>query len=133
MPIEDIPLSATDFDFLQQNITDQSFKFDESSGLAQSGLQFVVLLQKIPCEVDLVTPYANHLINIEGLETDSNFTSVTASLNTHVISRGTTLGPTDTLNTRLNRYLSDNSIMVTQRYARISSGAGFFIDSGNVL
>lgn len=132
MPIENTPLDPADFDYLQQNITDQSLKFDEAGALAQSGLQYVVLLQVIPPEVDLVTPFANHLINVEGVETDSNFTAVTSSLNLHAINRGTTAGPTDTFDTRLNRYLSDNSILVTQRYARISSGAGFIIDSGNI-
>lgn len=132
MPIENIPLDPIDFDFLQQNITDQSDKQAEAAVLAQSGLEFVVLLQKIPCEVDLVTPYADHLVGMENLDTDSNFSGVVAATNNHVITRGTTAGPTDTLSTRLNRYLSDNSILVTQTYARISSGAGFIIDAGNI-
>jgi hypothetical protein len=132
MPIANTPLTPTQFDFLQRNITDQSEQFDEASSLAQSGLQFVVNLNDIPPEVDLVNTFADHLISMESLESDSNFTAVVSSLNTHAIFRGTTAGPTDTFSSRLNTYLSDNSILVTQRYARISSGAGFIIDAGNI-
>lgn len=132
MPIANTPLTPAQFDFLQQNITDQSLTQDEAAALAQSGLQFVVLLQEIPPEVDLVNAFADHLINIEGLNTDSNYTAVVASLNLHAINRGTVAGPSDTFNTRLNTWLSDNSVLVSQRYARISSGAGFIIDSGNI-
>ena len=132
MPIENTPLTPVQFDYLQRNITSQSDQYSESSDLAQSGLQFVVLLQVIAPEVDLVTPFADHLVNIENLETDSNFTAVVASLNLHAIDRGTTATATDSLDSRLNRYLSDNGILVTQVYARISSGAGFLIDDGNI-
>jgi hypothetical protein len=51
----------------------------------------------------------------------------------HVIDRGTTLLATDTTSTRLNRWLSGEGVQVTQTYARISSGAGFYIDSANIL
>jgi hypothetical protein len=132
MPIENIPLSPTQFDLLQLNITLQSEKYLEAGELAQSGLQYVVLLQVIAPEVDLVTPFANHLINIEGTDSDSTFTAVVSALNLHAIDRGTIAGPTDSLDTRLNRYLSDNGICVTSTYARISSGAGFIIDSTNI-
>lgn len=132
MPISNTPLDPIEFDYLQQNITDQSFKHDEAAALAQSGLQYVVLLQDIPPEVDLVNPFADHLLQMESIQTDSNFTAVVSALNLHVIERGTTAGPTDTFSTRLNTYLTDNALLVTQRYARISSGAGFIIDSGNI-
>jgi len=132
MPIENTPLDPIQYDFLQQNITDQSSKYDEAGSLAQSGLEFVVLLQKIPCEVDLVNPFADHLLNIEGTNSDSTFSAVTSALNNHVIDRGTTQQVGDTLDTRLNRYLSNNSILVTERFARISSGAGFIIDGANI-
>jgi hypothetical protein len=132
MPIVNIPVTPVQFDYLQRNITAQSEQFFDADNLAQSGLQFVVLMQVIAPEVDLVNPFANHLVGMENLNQDSNFTAVVSSLNLHAINRGTTLGPTDTLNTRLNRYLSDNGILVTQTYARISSGAGFLIDSGNI-
>ncbi len=132
MPIANTPLDPIQYDFLQQNISDQSFKYDEAGELAQSGLTFVVLLQKIPSEVDLVNPFADHLLNIEGTNSDSTFSAVTSSLNNHIISRGTTQQVGDTLDTRLNRWLSDNSVLVTDRFARISSGAGFIIDGSNI-
>lgn len=132
MPIANTPLTAEQFDWLQENITDQSEQQDEAAALAQSGLEYVVLLQVVAPEVDLVTPFADHLSGMEGFVTDSNFTAVVASMNVHAINRGTTAGPTDTLDTRLNRYLDDNGIKVTQRYARISSGAGFIIDGTNI-
>jgi hypothetical protein len=132
MPIQNIPLTPVQFDYLQHNITAQSLQFVDAADLAQSGLQFVVLLQVIAPEVDLVTPFANHLGGMENLNVDSNFTAVTSALNLHAIDRGTVAGPTDSLNTRLNRYLSDNGILVTQTYARISSGAGFLIDNANI-
>jgi hypothetical protein len=131
MPIANIPVTPVQFDYLQRNITAQSDQFVDASNLAQSGLQFVVLMQVIAPEVDLVTPFANHLGNIENFYADSNFTAVVTALNIHAINRGTTAGPTDNLSTRLNRYLSDNGICVTATYARISSGAGFLIDTAN--
>lgn len=132
MPIANTPLDPVQFDFLQQNITDQSSKFGDVTDLAQSGLSFVVLLQEIPSEVDLVNPFAAHFLSVEAVNTDSTFSAVASALNTHVINRGTTPQVGDTLNTRLNRWLSDNGVLVTERYARISSGAGFIIDAGNI-
>ena len=132
MPIANIPLTPVQFDYLQRNISTQSLQYDTAALLASSGLDYVVLLQVVPPEVDLVTPFADHLGNIEGTSQDSNFTAVVSALNTHAIYRGTTAQVGDNLNTRLNRYLSDNAIQVTERYSRLSSGAGFYIDSGNV-
>ena len=132
MPIIDETVTPTQFDFLQQNITDQSNQFTDAGVLAQSGLEFVVLLQTVAPEVDLVDPFANHLVNIEGFDSSSNFVSVVSSLNSHAVQRGTTQTGSETLSDRLNRYLSDNSILVTQIYADLSSGAGFAIDSANV-
>jgi hypothetical protein len=132
MPIPNTPITASDFDYLQQNITDQVAQFSEAAMLAQSGLQYVVDMNIIAPEVDLINAFYGHFVGIESLDSTANFLQVVSQLNTHVINRGTTLQPTDTFSTRLNRWLSDNGVMVTQTYANISSGAGFFIDSGNI-
>ena len=132
MPIQNTPLTPAQFDALQVNITEQSEVIEGAATIAQSGLQFVVLLQEIPSEVDLVNPFADHLLSIEGLNTDSNFTAVVASLNQHLINRGTTAQTNDTFSTRLNRWFSDNGVQVSSTYARISSGAGYIIDSANI-
>lgn len=132
MPIADITLTPTQFDFLQENLSQQADQQLVISALAQSGLQFVVELQVIAPEVDLVNPFASHLLGIENLDSTSNFTQVVSSMNNHVIARGTTLLPGDTLSDRLNRWLSDNGVIVTQTYARLSSGAGFIVDSANI-
>lgn len=132
MPIANTPLTALEFDTLQQNISNQSESMEIAGTMAQSGLEYVVLLQVVTPEVDLVTPFADHLVNIEGFDSDSNFTVVVSSLNTHAINRGTTIGVNDTVDTRLNRYLSENFIQVTARYQRLSSGAGYIIDGSNV-
>jgi hypothetical protein len=132
MPIPNTPITPSQFDFLQQNITDQSAQFAEASALALSGLQFVVDMNVIAPEVDLINAFNAHFTGLESLDSVANFIQVVAQLNQHVINRGTTFLPTDTFSSRLNRYLSDNGLLVTQTYATISSGGGFFIDAGNI-
>ena len=132
MAIENIPLTPTQFDYLQQNISDQADIVEGAVDLAQSGLRYVVLLQVDAPEVDLVNPFHDHLVGIDNLNSDSTYTAIVSDMNNHVVNRGTTAGPSDTVNSRLNRWLSDNGVTVTQTYARISSGAGFIIDSGNI-
>lgn len=150
MPIQQQTITPDQFDYLQDNITSQSQQFNEAAVLAQSGLEYVVLLQTVAPEVDLVTQFASHLSNIEGLDSTANFLQVVSSLNSHLIARGTTLRPGDSNTIRLNRWLSgqeqlipDGSggvepdpsatpVLVSTTYARISSGAGFFIDPCNI-
>lgn len=150
MPIQRETITPAQFDYLQANITDQAAQFDDASAIAQSGLQYVVLLQTVAPEVDLVNAFANHLTNIEGLDSNANFLQVVSSLNSHVVSRGTTLLPGDTNSDRLNRWLSGQQqlipdglggviddpsstpVLVSTSYAELSSGAGFIIDSCNI-
>jgi hypothetical protein len=132
MPIPNITVTPSQFTDLQQNITDQAEHFNDVSDLAQSGLEIVVDLGDAAPEVDLLNPFAVHFANVESFESTSNFTQVVSALNTHVINRGTTPLPGEGLSDRLNRWLSDNSVMVTQTYANISSGAGFLIDGANI-
>ena len=134
MAIPNVTVTSAQFTWMQQNLSDQSDVMQTVSTIAYSGLQYVVLLQTIAPEVDLVTPcYANYQ-GASSFNSDSNFTSWATALNTHVIDRGTTLGAIDTTSTRLNRWLSTQvpPVLVTATYARISSGAGFYIDPANI-
>jgi hypothetical protein len=133
MPIPNVTVTGDEFTWLQQNVSDQADVMQTVSAIAYSGLQYVVLLQVVTPEVDLVTPSHSQYQSSSSFNSDSNFTSWVTSLNMHVIDRGTTLLATDTTSTRLNRWLSGEGVQVTQTYARISSGAGFYIDSANIL
>lgn len=132
MPIPNVTVTSVEFEWLQQNVSDQADVMQTVSTIAYSGLQYVVLLQVVTPEVDLVTPCYAQYQGSSSFNSDSNFTSWVTALNMHVIDRGTTLQATDTTSTRLNRWLSNEGVQVTQTYARISSGAGFFIDPANI-
>ena len=134
MPIPNVTVTPAEFTWLQQNVSDQADVMQTVSAIAYSGLQYVVLLQVVTPEVDLVTPSHSQYQASSSFNSDSNFTSWVTSLNMHVIDRGTTLEATDTTSTRLNRWLSTQAppVKVTQTYARISSGAGFYINLDNI-
>lgn len=132
MPIPNVTVTPAEFTWLQKNVSDQADVMQTVSAIAYSGLQYVVLLQVVTPEVDLVTPSHSQYQASSSFNSDSNFTSWVTSLNMHVIDRGTTLLATDTTSTRLNRWLFGNDVDVTQTYARISSGAGFYIDAANI-
>jgi nucleoside diphosphate kinase len=128
MPIPNTPITPSQFDYLERNISAQADQFTVISAIAQSGLQYVVDTNVIAPEVDLVNAFYAHYVGMESFNSVTNFVQVASQLNLHVINRGTVFQPTDTLSTRLNRYLSDNGLTVTRTYATISSGGGFFID-----
>jgi len=132
MPIPNTTVTPSQFDYLERNIASQYSQLGTVSSIAFSGLQYVVLLQVAAPEVDLVNPFAAQYTSMDGLNSTSNFTTIATALNLHVINRGTTLLSTDTLSTRLNRWLADNVLLVTRTFANISSGAGFFIDDANI-
>lgn len=130
MPITNTPLSKDQFEYLQQNITDQVSTVGQAGVLAQSGLHFVVLLQVDAPEVDLVNPFFNQLQLMEGLDNTANWIAITNALNQHVILRGT--AAVGTVSDRLNAYLSGHAILVTQEYANLSLLAGYTIDVCNI-
>lgn len=132
MPIANTPLTKTQFEFLQQNITDQVDTVTEAGLIAQSGLHYVVLLQVDAPEVDLVNPFFFQLQRTEALSAPTNWIPVVASLNSHAVTRGA--GSTGTLSERLNQYLENggNRILVSQVYANLSLQAGFIIDPCNI-
>lgn len=132
MPIANTPLTKAQFEFLQQNITDQIDTVTEAGIIAQSGLHYVVLLQVDAPEVDLVNPFFFQLQRTEALSAATNWIPVVSSLNSHAITRGA--GSTGTLSERLNQYLENggNRILVSQAYANLSAQAGFIVDPCNI-
>lgn len=132
MPIPNVTVSPATFEALQSNITAQSNQFTNAASLAHSGLDIVLVIDVEAPEIDLLSPFANHFLNLESFNSTSQFTQVVTSLNLHVINRGTVANVGETLSSRLNRWLSSNGVTVTQVYANISSGAGFIVDPANI-
>jgi hypothetical protein len=136
MPIANTPLTAAQFEALQQNITDAYNAIKQAGVIAQSGLQYVVNLQVAAPEVDLVVPFFQQYVRVDGLNSASNFTTIVAALNLHAINRGASA--TGTLSDRLNEYFARTDsavrgpVLVTQDFANISAQAGFNIDTGNI-
>lgn len=132
MPLPQNTVTKEEFEALMGYITLEKTGFDEAEGYANSGLQYVVLMQRVTPEVDLVTPHAAHYLNLETVNNYSNFTAIVNSINTHVATRGTTAIPGETLSTRLNRWLWCQGVRVTRAYHDISAAAGWTIDWCNV-
>lgn len=132
MPLADNTVTAAEFESLMGFITMQKQGFNDAEGYAASGLQYVVLLQRVTPEVDLVGPHASHFLNMESQNTSSGFTQIVNSLNNHVVTRGTTALPAETLASRLNRWLWCQGVKVTRFYHDISEDAGWDIDWCNV-
>lgn len=131
MPITNTPLTRDQFEYLQQNITDQVSTVAAAGAIAQSGLHYVVLLQVDAPEVDLVNPFFDQLQRMDGLDNTANWIPVVNALNQHVITRGT--AAVGTVSDRLNVYLAAHAILVTQEFANLSSLAGYTIDPCNIL
>jgi hypothetical protein len=128
MPIANVVLTKEQFEFLQQNITEQYTTAQLISIQAESGLHYVVMLQVDAPEVDLVNPFADQLNRMDGVGVESNWTQIVAQLNTHAALRGAT--GTGTLTEKLNAYLENggNRILVSSTYSVLSTAAGFIID-----
>jgi hypothetical protein len=125
-------LTPTEFIALMDYISLQKQGLDDARGYAASGLLYVVLLQRVTPEVDLVSDSAAHANNMEALDNSSNFMSIINSLNNHVATRGTDPLPAETLTDRLNRWLWCQKVRVTRLYADLSASAGWVIDWCNV-
>ena len=135
MAIPTTPITGAQFDILQNNISAQGDLFPAISDIAESGLNYVVIIDETIPELDLLTPFFNQYNTMTTFDTTGNFTQVVTALNQHVISRGTTALPGETSSDRLNRWLLDNGFgpgggdrKITATYARLSSGAGYIID-----
>jgi hypothetical protein len=128
MPITNTPLTKSEFEYLQQNITDQLNSVETAGVLAQSGLHFIVLLQIDAPEIDLVNPFFDQLQRSEGLANTTAWIPAVTALNNHAVTRGTSgLG---SASDRLNTYLENggNRILVSADYASMSQTAGYAID-----
>jgi hypothetical protein len=114
------------------NISDQASQMNDIAAIAQSGLEYVTLLDVTQPELDLLNPFYNHLLNIESSTALGLFQNVTKSLNNHVVQRSTSPTVGDQ-SARLNYYLQTNVLLVTNLYAQISSGAGYYIDPSHII
>jgi len=132
MPLPANTVTKEEFEALMGYITLEKNGYDQAEGYANSGLTYVVLMQRVTPEVDLVNPHAAHYLNLETQNNDSNFTSIVNSINTHVVTRGTTALAGETLSDRLNRWLWCQGVRVTREYHDISESAGWTIDWCNV-
>lgn len=132
MPLPLNTVTPTQFDYLQDSISMQAAQLGVASDLAYSGLRYVVLLQATTPEVDLINPFATHFTKMENTDNTALFTQVVASLNNHVVIRGTTPQAAEGLSDRLNRWLWCNGLQVARTYATLSSGAGWLIDECNI-
>jgi hypothetical protein len=132
MPLPNTTVTKTEFETLMQYISLEKGGFSTAQGWANSGLQYVVLMQRSTPEIDLLNDHAAHYLNLETQNNFSNFTSVVNTINSHVSTRGTTAMAAETLSARLNRWLWCQGIRVTRTYADISAAAGWSIDWCNV-
>lgn len=132
MPVAPVPVSKAQFTSLMNNISDQATQMNTIAGIAQSGLEYVTLLNVTQPELDLLTPFYNHLLNVESSTALGLFSNVTKSLNNHIVQRATSPALGDQ-SARLNWYLQTETLTVTSVYATISSGGGYYIDPTYVL
>lgn len=132
MPLPQNTVTKEEFQALMGYITLERSGFEQAAGYANSGLQYVVLMQRVTPEVDLLQPHAAQFLNLETQNTTTSFTSVVNSINTHVAVRGTTALAGETLSTRLNRWLWCQGVRVTRAYYDISAAAGWTIDPCNL-
>ena len=130
MPITNVPLSHDQFEYLQQNVTDQVFQVMAARDIAYSGLHYCVLMQVDAPEVDLVNPFNDQLSRMDGLQNLTNWVAITTAMNTHVIVRTSSVG---SLSDRLNAYLTAYGVLVTPTYAELSAIGGFIIDPSHIL
>jgi hypothetical protein len=133
MPVAPVPVTTAQFTSLMNNISDQATQMNTIAGIAQSGLEYVTLLDVTQPELDLLTPFYNHLLNVESSTALGLFSNVTKSLNNHIVQIAT-LPAVGDQSARLNSYFSDNpGTTVTSVYATISSGGGYYIESQYVI
>ena len=87
MPIANTVLTKTEFEYLQQNITDQYNVIASAGVLAETGLHYVVLLQVDAPEVDLIDPFALQVTRSESLSDPKYFLGVVSAMDNHAITR----------------------------------------------
>src|SRR5258708_34456400 len=105
MPIVNTVLTAAQFSFLQNNITQQYNQVSGIDAIALSGLHYVASLSIDAPEVDLVNPFADQLARVDSLSSTSVFLPVVGALNNHCVNRGTPVS--GTIAQRFNVYLTN--------------------------
>jgi hypothetical protein len=115
-------LTKVQYEVLSTNLGDQYAKFGEIAQLATDALIYVVQLNEVDPEIDLLFDFYPHSLKW-GNSRINEFRQVVTSLQSHVINRS---------GKSLNDYLSFNGIMVTQDFANLSSGLGFPIDPSRI-
>jgi hypothetical protein len=132
MPVSPVPITPSQFTDLMNNISDQASQMQTIAGIAQSGLEYVTLLDVTQPELDLLYPFYNNLLNVESSTALALFQNVTKSLNNHVVQRATspTIGDQSA---RLNYYLQTNVLTVHAVYATVSADAGYTIDPSHIV
>jgi len=131
MPIANTVLTKTEFEYLQQNITDQYNVIASAGVLAETGLHYVVLLQVDAPEVDLIDPFALQVTRSESLSDPKYFLGVVSAMDNHAITRSAlAIATVGTQSAKLNAYLENggNHIMVSQEYADLALLTGITID-----
>jgi hypothetical protein len=131
MPIANTVLTKTEFEYLQQNITDQYVITSSAGVLAETGLHYVVLLQVDAPEVDLIDSFALQVSRSESLNDPKYFLGVVSALNNHAITRSPlAIATVGTQSAKLNAYLDNggNHILVSQEYIDLSLITGITID-----
>jgi hypothetical protein len=132
MAIPNVVLSKTQFEYLANNIVNQTYAVASGADIAQTGLDYVVQLDDAAPSVDLVNPLYDHMVRMDGVAVDNIWAAVCTSLNTHAINRYDPTA-TGTVSTRLNAYFANKSIQVPQKYADLSEIGGFVIDGDYIL
>jgi len=136
MPIANTVLTKTEFEYLQQNITDQYNVIASAGTMAETGLHYVVLLQVDAPEVDLIDPFALQVTRSESLSDPKYFLGAVSALNNHAITRSAlAIATVGTQSAKLNAYFENNGdrILVTTEYAALTALTGITIDPCYVI
>jgi hypothetical protein len=115
-------INKVQYETLSTNLGDQYAKFEEIGTLANDALIYVVQLNEVDPEIDMLFDFYPHSLKF-GTSRINEFRQVVTSLQSHVINRS---------GLSLNDYLTANAIMVTQDFADLSSGLGFPIDPSHI-
>ena len=116
-------LTKAQYQVISTNLGSQWAKFKEIGELANDALVYVVQLNEVDPEIDMLFDFYPHSLKW-GLSRINEWRSVVTSLQSHVINRS---------GLSLNDYLTANGIKVTEDFAELSSGLGFPINPSHIL
>jgi hypothetical protein len=123
-------ISKADYLVLSGILGEEYRQFIDAATLANSGLTYVVLLQDVEQEVDLLGDYYPHSLTVNGIRDGfpGQSRGIVTALQNHVINRS---------GLSINAWLPNTTvyppaIQVSQDFADLSGSVGFTIDSGNI-